>query len=203
MSEPLYLANNMTVESDLEDRTAVHCFKLIGGQLCLDFANTVKWRLSGSPRELLETYEDLAAWGRLAGLISSADIGKMERLARERPKLAGKSLQKTLSLRDAIFSIFHAVASAREPEKEDLGILNRYLAQAMSRSNVIISRKKFSWEFMYGPDPLSRIVWPVVSSAAELLVSENLDRLKVCSEKECGFLFMDTSRNRSSASGAT
>ena len=39
---------------------------------------------------------------------------------------------------------------------------------------------------------------PVARSAAELLTSDRLDRLRQCeSEKGCGWLFVDGSRNRS------
>jgi predicted RNA-binding Zn ribbon-like protein len=41
-------------------------------------------------------------------------------------------------------------------------------------------------------------MWPVVHSAAELLTSPHLDRVRQCADdRGCGFLFFDTSRNGS------
>jgi predicted RNA-binding Zn ribbon-like protein len=38
---------------------------------------------------------------------------------------------------------------------------------------------------------------PVIQSAADLLISGNLDRLKRCSNPMCGWLYYDTSKNNS------
>jgi predicted RNA-binding Zn ribbon-like protein len=38
---------------------------------------------------------------------------------------------------------------------------------------------------------------PIVKSAADLLLSDMLDRVKQCEGDPCGWLFLDTSRNRS------
>ena len=46
----------------------------------------------------------------------------------------------------------------------------------------------------YGFD---RMLWPVTRSAAELLVSGELSRVRTCANDTCGWLFMDTSKNRS------
>jgi predicted RNA-binding Zn ribbon-like protein len=41
------------------------------------------------------------------------------------------------------------------------------------------------------------MLWPVVRSAAALLVSDDLDRVGQCEDdRGCGYLFFDTSRNR-------
>ena len=43
-----------------------------------------------------------------------------------------------------------------------------------------------------------RILWPVARSAGELLISDKLDRVRQCADdRGCGYLFVDTSRNRS------
>jgi hypothetical protein len=45
-------------------------FKFRGGVPCLDFVNTLAWRLTDRPVEYLGSYEDLLAWGRQAGLLA-------------------------------------------------------------------------------------------------------------------------------------
>ena len=45
---------------------------------------------------------------------------------------------------------------------------------------------------------LERVVWPVARSAADLLTSDLLSRVRRCEDdRGCGYLFIDTSRNRS------
>jgi predicted RNA-binding Zn ribbon-like protein len=48
-----------------------------------------------------------------------------------------------------------------------------------------------------GGPPLERPLWPVARSAAELLTSAKLDRVKVCGGEGCGWMFLDESRNAS------
>ncbi len=45
---------------------------------------------------------------------------------------------------------------------------------------------------------LDRPLWPVAQSAVTLLTAEDLTRVKMCaSTDDCGWLFLDTTRNRS------
>ena len=48
-----------------------------------------------------------------------------------------------------------------------------------------------------GGGPLERPLWPVARSAAELLTSAKLGRVKVCGGEGCGWMFLDESRNAS------
>jgi predicted RNA-binding Zn ribbon-like protein len=41
------------------------------------------------------------------------------------------------------------------------------------------------------------MLWPIVRSAAELLTSEDLGRVRRCGREGCDWLFVDSSKNRS------
>jgi predicted RNA-binding Zn ribbon-like protein len=43
---------------------------------------------------------------------------------------------------------------------------------------------------------LRRLFWPVVQSAAEFLTSDDVRHLRACASPKCGWVFLDTSRNR-------
>jgi hypothetical protein len=45
--------------------------KLIGGQLCLDFANTINGHGRATPHEYLIGYPDLVVWSRRADLLTA------------------------------------------------------------------------------------------------------------------------------------
>src|SRR5919199_1626792 len=45
-------------------------FEFKGGVPCLDFINTLAWRLTDRPVEYLGSYEDVLAWGKQAGLLA-------------------------------------------------------------------------------------------------------------------------------------
>ena len=55
----------------------------------------------------------------------------------------------------------------------------------------------FTWEWTGDEAALDRMLWPVVGSAADLLTSEDLDRVGECQGDGCGWLFIDMSRNHS------
>ncbi len=55
----------------------------------------------------------------------------------------------------------------------------------------------YAWTWADDPNALDRMLWPLVRSAAELLVTGDLSRVRVCGGERCGWLFVDTSKNRS------
>jgi predicted RNA-binding Zn ribbon-like protein len=68
----------------------------------------------------------------------------------------------------------------------------------MARSRLIPIKNGFTWDTNGKKDELDWMLKPVVRSAAELLTSDELTRVKECADdKGCGWLFLDKSRNRS------
>ena len=101
-------------------------------------------------------------------------------------------------MREAIYRIFSGIAQDEEVEDADLGILNGVLSDAMSHLKISKSSGGFTWDWFGSAEAFDQISWPVVRSAAELLNSEQLDRVRHCADdRGCGMLFLDTSRNKS------
>jgi predicted RNA-binding Zn ribbon-like protein len=57
----------------------------------------------------------------------------------------------------------------------------------------------FRWGWDEESDSLTKVLWPVAKAAADLLTSEGhaLKRLHQCAASDCGWLFIDMSRNHS------
>ena len=72
--------------------------KLKGGVACLDFVNTVSWRLTDRPSEYLRSYEDVLAWGRQAGLLTPQEAEGLARRATLDPEGARETLSRALAL---------------------------------------------------------------------------------------------------------
>jgi predicted RNA-binding Zn ribbon-like protein len=170
--------------------TGRRIFELSGGKLCLDFANTVDNRPTDRARELLETYGDLAAWARQAGILSSGEERALLRRAARAPDDGSRVLGRARHLREALFTVF----ARRTPEA--LAHLREVLPSAYRRPVLRAGRGcELSWED--DPDALDRMLGPVVRSAVELLTSKDLDRVRVCGADDCDWLFLDESRSRS------
>jgi predicted RNA-binding Zn ribbon-like protein len=172
-------------------------FEFSGGRLCLDFTNTLGGRGRPQPREDLNRYADLLAWGQQAGLLTDVRATRLAREADGRPGAAAAVRDRALILREAIYRIFSAVVGGGEAREADLAALNAELAIALPNARLVPSGAGFAWTWDERADALDRILWPVARSAADLLTSDELDRVRECAETRCGWLFMDTSRNRS------
>jgi predicted RNA-binding Zn ribbon-like protein len=79
----------------------------------------------------------------------------------------------------------------------DLRTLNRAIGRAMSHAGLTPSRGRFEWSWPEAPLDLDRVSWWVARSAAELLTSPDLTFVRECAGYDCGWLFMDTTKNRS------
>ena len=178
-------------------------FKFRGDVPCLDFVNTLAWRLTDRPVEYLLSYEDLLAWGRQASLLTLDEKEVLSRCAAMDPEEARGTLSRAFALREAVHRVLSA-AIAGEPQDEDaLTALNHELSGALSRQRVApVAGDTYVWAWERGGEDdggplLERPLWPVVRSAAELLTSPKLGRVKVCSGEGCGWMFLDESRNGS------
>src|SRR5215204_7733307 len=89
-------------ETDVGTDRRERRYKLRGGVVCLDFVNTVGWRLTDSPSEYLRSYEDLLDWGRQAGLLAPEEREGLLRRATLDPEGARETLSRALALREAI-----------------------------------------------------------------------------------------------------
>lgn len=169
---------------------------LLGGRLCLDFANTADWHATDHPTEWLTSYSDLVAWSRHAGVLTEAEAQDLTCAAARRPEEAACTLGKAIVLREAIYRVFAAVAARRPVDAQDLAVLNAALGRASARAHVVSIGDGFAWEWT-GEGEFDRMLWPVARSAAELLTSDDLKRVRECPGDGCGWLFVDTSRNQS------
>ena len=176
-------------------------FELRGGVVCLDFVNTVGWRLTDYPSEYLLSYEDLLDWGRQAGLLTLEETEGLSRQAMLDPEGARETLSRALALREAIHRTISRAIARESQDESDLSALNRELSIALSRRRVMPAGGAYGWGWDRSGDEggarLDSPLWPVAQSAAELLTSEKLGRVKVCAGEGCGWLFLDESRNGS------
>lgn len=171
---------------------------LVGGRPCLDFANTVgsaEGELRGQER--LETYADLVEWCARVELFGRTEAARLLDEATRRPEDAGRVLESARRLREAIYRTFSAVVHDGEPEAADVEILNGVLAEGMARRRLRPGEFGFCWSWAEAPDDLDWVLWPIAYSAAELLTSTDLERVKECGSDACTWLFLDLSRNHS------
>jgi predicted RNA-binding Zn ribbon-like protein len=170
---------------------------LLAGRLCLDFANTADWHAREQPVELLREYRDLVVWSRRVEIVDSATTEALLRRAGHQPGSANDVLARAIELREALYRVFARHARGAPAPDADLATLNRALADAFEHLIVAEHDGAFEWEWRAGSDALDQMLWPIARSAADLLTGPALARVRECEGYPCGWLFLDTSRNRS------
>lgn len=169
-------------------------FDFSGNYLCLDFTNTLHDR-STTPRELLNKYDDLVQWGQEADILSEVEGTQLRAEATRHPEEAERTRQQAITLREAMYRIFYARLHDALPEESDLATLNAMLAHAMTKASIHSNENGFAWDWSSDDVELERIYWPIARSAAELLTAEELELVRMCAAEDCGWLFLDTSKN--------
>jgi predicted RNA-binding Zn ribbon-like protein len=180
-----------------EAGTNADTLKLLGGRLSLDFVNTADWHASDHPVEFLTSYSDLVVWSQHVGILTDHQAQRLLKKAARRPEDANAVLERAIALREAIYRIFSAISRGGPPQAADLATFNAELSGALAQSRIVSTAEGFAWDWAGAEDTLDQMLWPVVHDAAGLLTSEELDRVGQCAADRCGWLFLDTSRNRS------
>jgi len=180
-----------------EKDTKLNDPELIGGWLCLDFVNTVSWRGSDHSQEWLQSYSKLVSWSQHADILTGNEAHKLFGEAKLCPREASAVLKRAITLREAVHSIFSAIVDHVSPNGADLDTLNAELHEAMTRTQIAPTTDGYALTYAVNYRALDNMLWSIARSAADLLTSGRLNRIRKCAAKDCGWLFLDMSKNHS------
>jgi len=173
-------------------------FQFVGGALCLDFCNSVGGKRGKPPRECLNHYGDLLSWSEQALLIERSSLDTLQRNATSNPAAAAEVLGRAVVLREGVYRIFMAIRDGKKPAERDLETLNRELGRSLSRLRVVPGKNGFGWAWEPARGALDYPLGPIARSAGELLTSAaRLRDLRQCRGENCGWIFLDSSKNHS------
>jgi predicted RNA-binding Zn ribbon-like protein len=180
-------------------------WKFVGGNVSIDFINTIGGRndkknqvsfISTIREDKLNNYIDLVDWAKKIGIIDQPESKRFS-AAEEDPSKAQRIFNRAKLLRESLYRIFKNKIVGSVPPKDDLELLNIELKKARSYQHFVYAAENFKWEFSREVEGMEMIIFKIVMSAAELLTSGKLDKLKQCPGEACGWLFIDTSKNHS------
>lgn len=154
--------------------------RLVGGRLCLDFLNTADWSEEGAVvHEKLEDLQDLAIWCKAAELDAGSSLSDEV------------DIDGVRRFRTSLRRIFLAAMADEKPKRNDLARLNRILACPSGGSLLAQRRGRLT----FARDmPIERIVG--LSAISLLTAGRELERVQLCPADDCGWLFLDESKNR-------
>ena len=164
---------------------------LIGGVLCLDFANTLYGHAT-TIHEYLFDYRDLVLWSRHVDLLSPQQTETLLTKWKQAPVESEAVFRRAIQLRETLYRIFVGLARDAIPQKTDVTRLHQAWVEHQVHSRLMRKGEIFELGWEEG-DAIDRMLWPVTRSAVELLTSDELSRVKQC--RRCDWLFVDRSRN--------
>lgn len=164
---------------------------LLGENICLDFINPVV--LDADTDFFFSSYGRLVDWGTAAGTIGSDEAEALRTAAEASAEAANQALDYAKSVRESLDGALRAAASSGSV-RAHLPALNEAMAVAAVHRRLAEQHNRIVWDWPFDGD-LGRLLWPVIPTAIELLMSADLNHLKVC--PGCSWLFLDSSKNHS------
>jgi predicted RNA-binding Zn ribbon-like protein len=168
-----------------------------GGDLSLNFLNTVNWRDSGNSEDLFNTYADFLSWSSEAGTLTEAQREQLARQAGGSPEQAAIALRTLREARGALYRLLIVLVAGGHPGADLLEPFNRFLSRALAHQQIEFAPPTARWVFQTAPLSLEYPLWPILLAAANLLTTQDLDRVHTCASPTCGWVFIDRSRNGS------
>jgi predicted RNA-binding Zn ribbon-like protein len=153
--------------------------------LCLDIINSNKidWRTAKVRRDMLNDdvwlRELLQKW-QLGVSLSIDDV----------------SLNALKTLRDNMTVFIETVNLGGKPQKE-LAYINNVLMTVVSTIQLTEQENNYCLETQYKADSWPLFIWHVADSFVKLISQCDKERIKICDNCDCGWVFYDESKNKS------
>ena len=180
--------------------------------VCLELLKTRGWEARDRDDDLLDADLRFLAWSRQQRLLDAGEARRLREVVRESPPWWGSLRHSIRELRLLLHRIFVRVAEDALPDADDLAALEEVLSargQEMTMARAESGRLAWRWKSEFdapltdlegerlGRAVAARILGGIARSAADLLTSGSLERVKICDAHDCGWFFVDVSRNRS------
>jgi predicted RNA-binding Zn ribbon-like protein len=163
-------------------------FELIAGHAALDLVNTLDWRFRESGAEdLLKSYDDLLRFTQESGMLKPAQIRQ------HRPAAGARVIERCRELREAMAEILYARLDGRNPSAASLRTLERSIQAARFQQQLGWKEGRLEWHWRENGAELP--LWALALSTSDLMMSENVQSVRACDNRECRWLFLDTSKN--------
>jgi predicted RNA-binding Zn ribbon-like protein len=178
-------------------RVTPHVFTaadLCGGHVVLDLVNTAAG-LNRDPRDWLDGYPRLVGWAVLAGLVGADDGERLLALARQDPAGAGEALARVRELRAALYALVHAGREGVEPPADAVAGLERWCRRA-GAALTLRGGPDGAVGRSFAAAGLDLVAVLAALAAADFLSAPLAGRVGLCGGRNCGWVFLDTSRSR-------
>lgn len=169
---------------------------IVGGNLALDLVNTVSGR-NNNPEEWIPDTASFLIWARTCGVLNNRERNEAARHARLFPAAAERVLASVKELRFALWSLIDALEHRKSAGRGSLKVIDEWRRRLALSEQMIVRRKQI--DFAINGD-ISSLEFPglrVTAAALSFLKNLPAARIKTCPARDCGWKFVDKSKNRS------
>jgi predicted RNA-binding Zn ribbon-like protein len=170
---------------------------LVAGKLALDFTNTESGRQSAKHLDHLQTAADLLAWAVHAKIIGKKDASLFHHKFKGQSKPAHRLIRRGKSLRETIYQINSSIITGQQPNDKLMRSLTAIHAEMLASATLTAHEDNYAWTWDSKTGPTATILGPITLSALNLLVDDDFSRIKQCRGNHCGWLFFDSTKNKS------
>ena len=168
----------------------------VDAERVLAFVNTLSSRPTPAPVERLTSYDALVEWAREQHLVSAAAADRLLAEARRHPHQAASVLSRAKEFREAINTLALAVEQQKQPSPAALETISNRLADAYAHGRLVPHDGALQW-ISSAEDDLDRVLWEISRAAGRLVLSPRLGRVRSCAAGDCGWWFVDDTKNHS------
>jgi predicted RNA-binding Zn ribbon-like protein len=169
-------------------------FAYIGGDPVVDFHNTISWPPRRVSNERLRRPVDLVRWAAEREVVSEHEARKLRAYTARKVARSRAELAVAVRLRRVLHDMFLDHIEGRQTADEQLRNLNQHLKKVRAAQTIEWNEEELRWSLPSGKSTMV-IIDRLLLSAADLLTSRDLSRLRRCANPNCGWLFLDTTRN--------
>jgi predicted RNA-binding Zn ribbon-like protein len=168
--------------------------KIVGERKSINFINTIDWRGKENPEEYINDFPDLVDWAVLTGLINKYETKTLKLLAESNPEQATYSHKRAINFRETAYRVLCSMLLEKNPKPEDKELLDSEMLDMFSYIKLNLKERQFVLKDQLDLDHILRLI---VKDLIELMTSNEISQVKRCQSKECGWLFIDSSKNKS------
>jgi predicted RNA-binding Zn ribbon-like protein len=164
-------------------------------RLWLDFVNTDL--SSQTPRgDLVRSFEALLTWLSSRGAIDEERAAGISRRAKLQPAAAAATLVDARRVRASLRALAERGATSQRIQDDAVVEINRVLGRSAGTRRIDRHTDgALVRAFVPTGDAFAGLMIPIVESAADSLVGEELTRVRRCADPNCDRVFFDATRN--------
>jgi predicted RNA-binding Zn ribbon-like protein len=169
---------------------------IVGGNSALDLVNTVSgW--NHDPEDWVPDIISLLVWAHMCHLLDTREKNAAARRAEASPAASERVLASLKELRFVLWALTDSLEHRKPTKPDDLSVINEWARRLAFSEQVIVTRNQLDFAFNRDTSVLELPALRVTAAALSLLRNPPAARIKTCPGQNCGWKFVDQSKNKS------